>query len=59
MLKRVIVPDKPSLNTLRAEVDAMRLLKNNRYVVSYIDSHAAKAMLHNGSYGSIRLNGIL
>ncbi|CAI4728878.1 CNT_collapsed_G0047220.mRNA.1.CDS.1 [Saccharomyces cerevisiae] len=49
-LKRVIVPDKPSLNTLRAEVDAMRLLKNNRYVVSYIDSHAAKAMLHNGSY---------
>ncbi|EHN00493.1 Ark1p [Saccharomyces cerevisiae x Saccharomyces kudriavzevii VIN7] len=49
-LKRVIVPDKPSLNTLRAEVDAMRLLRNNRYVVSYIDSHAAKAMLHNGSY---------
>ncbi|QHS75884.1 serine/threonine protein kinase ARK1 [Saccharomyces paradoxus] len=49
-LKRVIVPDKPSLNTLRAEVDAMRLLKNNRYVVSYIDSHAAKAILHNGSY---------
>ncbi|EJS41934.1 ark1p [Saccharomyces arboricola H-6] len=49
-LKRVIVPDKPSLNTLRAEVDAMRLLRNNRYVVSYIDSHAAKATLHNGSY---------
>lgn len=49
-LKRVIVPDKPSLNTLRAEVDAMRLLKNNRYVVSYIDSHAAKAILQNGSY---------
>ncbi|CAI4052018.1 hypothetical protein SUVZ_14G3010 [Saccharomyces uvarum] len=49
-LKRVIVPDKTSLNTLRAEVDAMKLLRNNRYVVSYIDSHAAKATLHNGSY---------
>ena len=49
-LKRVIVPDKTSLNTLRAEVDAMKLLRNNRHVVSYIDSHAAKATLHNGSY---------
>lgn len=49
-LKRVIVPDKPSLNTLRAEVDAMKLLKNNRHVVSYIDSHAAKSSFQNGSY---------
>ncbi|QLG72497.1 hypothetical protein HG535_0D02050 [Zygotorulaspora mrakii] len=49
-LKRVIVPDKPSLNTLRAEVDAMKLLKDRKYVVSYIDSHAAKSSLQNGSY---------
>lgn len=49
-LKRVIVPDKPSLNTLRAEVDAMKLLRNNRHVVSYIDSHAAKSSFQNGSY---------
>lgn len=49
-LKRVIVPDKPSLNSLRAEVDAMKLLKNNKHVVSYIDSHAAKSSFQNGSY---------
>ena len=49
-LKRVIVPDKPSLNTLRAEVDAMKLLRNNKHVVSYIDSHAAKSSFPNGSY---------
>lgn len=49
-LKRVVVPDKPSLNSLRAEVDAMKLLRNNRNVVSYIDSHAAKANFQNGSY---------
>lgn len=49
-LKRVIVPDKASLNILRAEVDAMKLLRNNKHVVSYIDSHAAKFDLSNGSY---------
>lgn len=49
-LKRVLVPDKASLNTLRAEVDAMKLLRNNRYVVSYIDSHAAKSPFQNGTY---------
>ncbi|CCD25840.2 serine/threonine protein kinase ARK1 NDAI_0G00640 [Naumovozyma dairenensis CBS 421] len=49
-LKRVIVPDKPSLNTLRAEVDAMKLLRNNTHVVSYIDSHAAKFDTNIGSY---------
>ncbi|CCK71616.1 serine/threonine protein kinase ARK1 KNAG_0H02020 [Huiozyma naganishii CBS 8797] len=49
-LKRVIVPDKPSLNVLRAEVDAMKLLRNNRCVVSYIDSHAAKSSFQNGTY---------
>ncbi|QLQ77982.1 hypothetical protein HG537_0A02290 [Torulaspora globosa] len=49
-LKRVIVPDKSSLNTLRAEVDAMKLLKNHKHVVSYIDSHAAKYSFQDGSY---------
>lgn len=49
-LKRVIVPDKSSLNVLRAEVDAMKLLRNNKNVVSYIDSHAAKYPLQHGAY---------
>lgn len=49
-LKRVLVPDKPSLNVLRAEVDAMKLLRGNQHVVSYIDSHAAKSGVHDGSY---------
>lgn len=49
-LKRVIVPDKQSLNILRAEVEAMKLLKNNRHVVSFIDSHAAKSLTVEGSY---------
>ncbi|SCV00904.1 LAME_0G12750g1_1 [Lachancea meyersii CBS 8951] len=49
-LKRVLVPDKPSLNVLRAEVDAMKLLRGNKHIVSYIDSHAAKSGGQNGSY---------
>lgn len=49
-VKRVIVPDKGSLNTLRAEVEAMKLLRNNDHVVSYIDSHAAKSTTYSGSY---------
>lgn len=49
-LKRVIVPNKASLNVLRAEVDAMKLLRNNKYIVSYIDSHAARYPLQNGAY---------
>lgn len=49
-LKRVIIPDKQSLNMLRAEVEAMKLLKNNRHVVSYIDSHAAKSVTVEGNY---------
>lgn len=49
-LKRVVVPNKLSLNTLRAEVDAMKLLKNNKHVVSYIDSHASKSINNDGSY---------
>lgn len=42
-LKRVVVPDKPSLNTLRKEVDAMRRLSGKPHIVSYIDSNAARA----------------
>ncbi|VEU20453.1 DEKNAAC101283 [Brettanomyces naardenensis] len=42
-LKRVAVPNKPSLNLLRQEVDAMRRLRGRRYIVSYIDSHACHA----------------
>ena len=49
-LKRVVVPDKASLNTLRAEVDTMRLLRGNRYIVSYIDSHATKSPVNKGMY---------
>lgn len=49
-LKRVIVPDKQSLNMLRAEVEAMKLLRGNRHVVSYIDSNAAKSTTVEGNY---------
>lgn len=49
-LKRVIVPEKAGLNALRAEVDAMKLLKGNRHVVCYIDSHAARSILQHGTY---------
>lgn len=41
-MKRVLVPDKQTLNTLRAEVDAMRKLSGNPHIVSYIDSHASR-----------------
>ncbi|CCH43642.1 putative serine/threonine-protein kinase KCC4 [Wickerhamomyces ciferrii] len=41
-LKRVAVPDKVSLNILRAEVDSMQRVKGHRHIVSYIDSHAAR-----------------
>lgn len=46
-MKRVNVPDKASLNTLRKEVDAMRKLQGIDCIVSYIDSHAARQ--HNGA----------
>lgn len=48
-LKRVNVPDKPSLSTLRKEVDAMRKLQGINCIVSYIDSHAARS--NNGISG--------
>lgn len=49
-LKRVIIPEKAGLNTLRAEVNAMKLLKGSKHVVCYIDSHAARSLLQNGTY---------
>lgn len=48
-LKRVNVPDKGSLNTLRKEVDAMRKLQGINCIVSYIDSHAARSNNGNGA----------
>lgn len=41
-LKRVQVPSKWQLSLLRQEVDAMRRLRGNKHIVSYIDSHAAR-----------------
>lgn len=41
-LKRVVVPDKTQLTLLRQEVDAMKRLRGNAHIVSYIDSHAAR-----------------
>lgn len=49
-LKRVLVPDKPSLSTLRKEVDAMRRLQGIECIVSYIDSHAARSKVNDGGY---------
>ncbi|KAK9450468.1 uncharacterized protein V1518DRAFT_454935 [Limtongia smithiae] len=48
VLKRVAVPDKETLRTLRTEVDTMKRLRNRRNVVNYIDSHASH--LKEGGY---------
>ncbi|CCH44303.1 hypothetical protein BN7_3865 [Wickerhamomyces ciferrii] len=47
-LKRVIVKTKPELNLLRKEVDTMKKLASNKYVVKYYDSNAQK--LDDGTY---------
>ncbi|OBA23755.1 kinase-like protein [Metschnikowia bicuspidata var. bicuspidata NRRL YB-4993] len=41
-LKRVVVPNKWQLTLLRQEVDAMKRLRGNAHIVSYIDSHALR-----------------
>lgn len=41
-LKRVVVPNKTQLTLLRQEVDAMKRLRGNAHIVSYIDSHASR-----------------
>lgn len=47
-LKRVIVPDKNGLNTLRKEVDVMKVLRHGKNIVKYYDSHAER--LPDGTY---------
>ncbi|GMM35367.1 serine/threonine protein kinase [Saccharomycopsis crataegensis] len=49
-LKRVLVPNKATLNILRAEVDAMKRLQGKPCIVSYIDSHAARSPSNDGTY---------
>ena len=41
LFERVVVPSKWQLSLLRQEVDAMRRLRGNKHIVSYIDSHAS------------------
>lgn len=48
-LKRVVVPNKLQLTLLRQEVDAMKRLRGNKHIVSYIDSHASRLPLANSS----------
>lgn len=50
-LKRVLVPTKVQLNLLRQEVDAMKRLKDNEHIVSYIDSHASRVGTYNPTQG--------
>lgn len=48
VLKRVAVPDKEALASMRTEVDTMKRLKGHQHIVTYIDSHASH--LKNGGY---------
>ncbi|KAH7326370.1 hypothetical protein B0I35DRAFT_387329 [Stachybotrys elegans] len=48
VLKRVAVPDKESLRSMRTEVETMKRLKGHRPIVTYIDSHASE--LRGGGY---------
>ncbi|KAL8802524.1 MAG: hypothetical protein Q9182_003764 [Xanthomendoza sp. 2 TL-2023] len=41
VLKRVAVPDKEALASMRTEVETMKKLRDQRYIVTYIDSHAS------------------
>ncbi|KAI9888968.1 MAG: hypothetical protein M1814_006085 [Vezdaea aestivalis] len=42
VLKRVAVPDRDALTNMRTEVETMKKLKGQRYIVTYIDSHASQ-----------------
>ncbi|KAJ5157334.1 Actin-regulating kinase PRK1 [Penicillium canariense] len=42
VLKRVAVPDKSALASMRTEVETMKKLKGHRHIVRYIDSHASQ-----------------
>lgn len=48
VLKRVAVPDKDALASMRTEVDTMKKLKGHKHIVMYIDSHASQ--LKGGGY---------
>ncbi len=48
VLKRVAVPDKDSLRSMRTEVETMKRLKGHRAIVTYFDSHASE--LRGGGY---------
>ncbi|KAK0621265.1 hypothetical protein B0T17DRAFT_578775 [Bombardia bombarda] len=48
VLKRVAVPDKESLKSMRTEVETMKRLKGHKAIVTYIDSHASE--LRGGGY---------
>ncbi|CAK7270732.1 Ark- serine/threonine protein kinase [Sporothrix epigloea] len=48
VLKRVAVPDKEALRSMRTEVETMKRLKGHRAIVTYFDSHASE--LHGGGY---------
>ncbi|CAK7223831.1 Ark- serine/threonine protein kinase [Sporothrix bragantina] len=48
VLKRVAVPDKEALRSMRTEVETMKRLKGHRAIVTYFDSHASE--LRGGGY---------
>lgn len=48
VLKRVAVPDKDALASMRTEVETMKKLKGHKHIVTYIDSHASQ--LKGGGY---------
>ncbi|PFH58161.1 hypothetical protein XA68_14084 [Ophiocordyceps unilateralis] len=48
VLKRVAVPDKDSLRSMRTEVETMKRLKGHPPIVTYIDSHASE--MRGGGY---------
>ena len=48
VLKRVAVPDKDNLGSMRTEVETMKKLRGHRHVVTYMDSHASQ--LQGGGY---------
>ncbi|OAQ87283.1 NAK protein kinase [Purpureocillium lilacinum] len=48
VLKRVAVPDKEALRSMRTEVETMKRLKGHRPIVTYIDSHASE--MRGGGY---------
>jgi AP2-associated kinase len=48
VLKRVAVPDKDHLASMRTEVETMKKLKGHRHIVTYMDSHASQ--LNGGGY---------